>query len=123
MKRQTNSAASCPAEEAMEVFGGKWRVGIIHHLAGRPLRFNELRRQLAGITQKMLTQQLRHLQRFGVIERRQFAEIPPRVEYSLTHSGKTLVPLLAQISKWSEVHMQRLRQAAAAHDTANERGL
>src|SRR5262245_23185458 len=121
MKRQTNSAASCPAEEAMEVFGGKWRVGIIHHLADRPLRFNELRRKLPGITQKMLTQQLRHLQRFGVIERRQFAEIPPRVEYSLTEIGKTLVPLLAQISKWSETHVRQFKKSVAEYDSATGR--
>jgi DNA-binding HxlR family transcriptional regulator len=121
MKRQAKSPERCLAEQAMEVFGGKWRVGIIHHLAKGPLRFNELRRLLPGITQKMLTQQLRHLQRFGVVERRQFAEIPPRVEYSLTNSGKTLVPLLAHISKWSETHMPRLNETAAAHDAANGR--
>jgi DNA-binding HxlR family transcriptional regulator len=121
MKRPAKSPESCPAEGAMEVFGGKWRVGIVHHLAGGPLRFNELRRRLPGITQKMLTQQLRHLQRFGVIERRQFAEIPPRVEYSLTDMGQTLVPLLAQISKWSETHMRQFKKSAAANDAGKGR--
>ena len=60
MTRPLKTPQVCPAEEAMEVFGGKWRVGIIHHLAAGSLRFNELRRRLPGITQKMLTQQLRH---------------------------------------------------------------
>jgi DNA-binding HxlR family transcriptional regulator len=120
MKRSAKFPQSCPAEEAMEVFGGKWRVGIVHHLEGGPLRFNELRRKLPGITQKMLTQQLRHLQRFGILDRKQFAEIPPRVEYSLTNLGRSLCPLLDQISKWSGKHMPRLRQEAAAYDAANQ---
>jgi DNA-binding HxlR family transcriptional regulator len=121
MKRVETSTQCCPAEEAMEVFGGKWRVGIIHHLAVGPLRFNELRARLPGITQKMLTQQLRHLQRFGLIERKQFAEIPPRVEYSLTSSGKTIFPLLEQITQWSKKHMRRLRDAAVAYDASKDR--
>ena len=120
MPRPNHSAENCPAEEAMEVFGGKWRVGIVHHLSGGPLRFSELRRRLPGITQKMLTQQLRHLQRFGVVDRRQFAEIPPRVEYSLTKLGQTLPPLLEGISQWSRSHMPRARRAAAEFDTATE---
>jgi DNA-binding HxlR family transcriptional regulator len=103
----------------MEVFGGKWRVGIVHHLADGPLRFSELRRRLPGITQKMLTQQLRHLQRSGIIDRRQFAEIPVRVEYSLTNLGRTLSPLLDEISQWSRSHMPRVRRAAAEFDSAN----
>ena len=106
----------CPAEGAMEVFGGKWRVGIVHHLADGPLRFNELRRRLPGVTQKMLTQQLRHLQRYGIIERQQFAEIPPRVEYSLTDLGRSLCPLLEEISRWSRKHMPRIERAAATFD-------
>jgi len=103
----------CPAEEAMEVFGGKWRVGIVHHLAEGPLRFSELRRRLPGITQKMLTQQLRHLQQYGIVERRQFPEIPPRVEYSLTDLGATLLPVLAAITDWSCQHLPRIRRLVA----------
>ena len=104
----------------MEVFGGKWRVGIIHHLAVGPLRFNELRHVCQGSRQKMLTQQLRHLQRFGLIDREQFAEIPPRVEYSLTSLGKTMFPLLEQITQWSKKHMHRLRDAAVAYDASRD---
>jgi DNA-binding HxlR family transcriptional regulator len=121
MRRLNRPADNCPAEEAMEVFGGKWRVGIVHHLAGGPLRFSELRRRLTGITQKMLTQQLRHLQRFGIIDRRPFAEIPPRVEYSLTKLGQTLPALLEGISQWSRSHMPRARRAAAEFDSATEK--
>ena len=120
MKRPEKSAQCCPAEEAMEVFGGKWRVGIIYHLAAGPLRFSELRTRLPGITQKTLTQQLRHLQRFGLLERQQFAEIPPRVEYSLTRSGKTMLPLLEQITQWSKKYMHRLRDAAVSYDASKD---
>jgi DNA-binding HxlR family transcriptional regulator len=100
----------------MEVFGGKWRVGIVHHLAEGPLRFSELRRRLSGITQKMLTQQLRQLQRFGMVDRRQFEEIPPRVEYSLTSLGRSLLPLLDRISQWSQANMSKIRRAAEEFD-------
>lgn len=102
----------------MEVFGGKWRVGIIHHLKDGPLRFNELRKRLPRITQKMLTQQLRHLQRYGVLERTQLNSVTPHVEYSLTTRGAKLVPLLATISAWAEKHMPALEAAAVRHDAA-----
>jgi DNA-binding HxlR family transcriptional regulator len=105
----------------MEVFGGKWRVGIIHNLMPGPLRFNVLRGKLPRITQKMLTQQLRHLERYGIVDRKQFAQIPPRVEYSLTELGKAVYPLITQISKWSESYMKRLTQAAADYDSAKAR--
>lgn len=102
----------------MEVFGGKWRVGIIHQLKDGPLRFNELRKRLPKITQKMLTQQLRHLQRYGVLERTQLDTVTPHVEYSLTPIGLKLVPLLATISAWADNHMPALEAAAARHDAA-----
>ncbi|HEX4412266.1 MAG TPA: helix-turn-helix domain-containing protein [Lacipirellulaceae bacterium] len=121
MKRADSPASCCPAEEAMEVFGGKWQVGIIHHLSVGPLRFNELRSRLPRITQKMLTQQLCHLQRYGLIKREQFSEIPPRVEYSLMTLGKSMFPLLEQITQWSKKHMHGLREAAGVYDAANDR--
>jgi DNA-binding HxlR family transcriptional regulator len=70
----------------------------------------------------MLTQQLRHLQRFGIVDRRQYEQIPPRVEYSLTGLGKTLFPLLDQVSRWSRTNMPRIRQAAAAFDDSRAVG-
>jgi DNA-binding HxlR family transcriptional regulator len=121
MKPRTKHSQCCPAEQVMEVLGGKWRVGIIHNLVPGPLRFNELRSKLPGITQKMLTQQLRHLERYGIIDRKQFAQIPPRVEYSLTELGKSVYPLVTQISKWSDSHMKRLTQSATAYDAAKAR--
>jgi DNA-binding HxlR family transcriptional regulator len=102
----------------MEVIGGKWRVGIVHHLKDGPLRFNELRKRLPKITQKMLTQQLRHLQRYGVLERAQLDSVTPHVEYSLTPIGAKLLPLLATISAWANNHMPALEAAAVRHDAS-----
>ena len=119
MRPRLKTPQGCPAEEAMEVFGGKWREesSIIWPLALCDLMSCA---RLPGITQKMLTQQLRHLQRFGLIDREQFAEIPPRVEYSLTSLGKTMFPLLEQITQWSKKHMHRLRVAAVAYDASRD---
>ncbi len=116
MKNQLRGQSCCPAEAAMVVFGGKWRVGIIHNLQEGAMRFNALRGHLPGITQKMLTQQLRHLQRYGVVERVQLERIPPHVEYSLTPLGKKVFPLLADITEWSKAHMPALEAAATEHD-------
>ena len=121
MKSESNARQCCPAESAMVVLGGKWRVGIIHQLQQGATRFNALKEHLPGITQKMLTQQLRHLQRFGIIERRQLERIPPHVEYSLTPLGKKVFPLLAQITEWAKIHMPALEAAAAASDAAAKR--
>jgi DNA-binding HxlR family transcriptional regulator len=119
MKKQSKRLSCCPAEDAMVVLGGKWRVGIIHHLQEGATRFNALRQRLPGITQKMLTQQLRHLQRYGIVERRQLERIPPHVEYSLTPLGKKAFPLLKDITKWAKTHMPALEAAAAKHDQTN----
>ena len=104
MPRPNRSAESCPAEEAMEVFGGKWRVGIVHHLSGGPLRFSELRRRLPGITQKMLTQQLREMEGHKLITRTVFAEVPPRVEYEISPLGKSLLPVIEAMCDWGRKH-------------------
>lgn len=80
------------------------------------MRFNALRQQLLGITQKMLTQLLRHLQRYGVIERKQLERIPPHVEYSLTPIGRRAFPLLKDITKWAKAHMLALEKVAKIYD-------
>lgn len=121
MKNSSRVVQCCPAEAAMVVFGGKWRVGIIHRLQEGALRFNRLRGHLPGITQKMLTQQLRHLQRYGVVERTQLEKIPPHVQYSLTPLGKKVFPLLAEITEWAKAHMPALDAAAAKHDASSRR--
>ena len=96
---------SCPVEWTLEVIGGKWKCVILWHVRGRVRRFSELRRLIPGATQKMLTAQLRQLERDGLIERKVYAQVPPKVEYSISDYGRTLSPLLEQMGKWGLAHI------------------
>jgi DNA-binding HxlR family transcriptional regulator len=91
---------NCPVEATMGAIGGKWKVLIIHHLLEDTKRFNELKRLLPNITQRMLTSQLRELEKTGLVNRKVYAEVPPKVEYSLTKQGRTLESLLWKMHKW-----------------------
>ncbi len=92
----------CGVEITLEIIGGKWKGVILWHLRQKTLRFSQLRRRLPGVTQKMLTQQLRELERDGLLHREVYAEVPPRVEYSLTEKGLTLVPILELMCQWGQ---------------------
>jgi DNA-binding HxlR family transcriptional regulator len=92
----------CPAEATLGVIGGRWKVPILWHLLGGTMRFSELRRALGGVTQKMLSQQLRELERDGVVNRKVYAEVPPKVEYSLTERGRSLRPVVDSMCKWGK---------------------
>ena len=96
---------SCPVEWTLEVIGGKWKCVILWHVRGRVRRFNELRRLIPGATQKMLTAQLRQLERDGLIERKIYPQVQPKVEYSISDYGRTLSPLLEQMCKWGLAHI------------------
>lgn len=89
-------------EAALDLIGGKWKAVILSRLLERMYRFNELRRMHPTITQRMLTNQLRELERDGFVHREVYAEVPPRVEYSITDSGRTLEPDLTQLKLWGE---------------------
>lgn len=102
MEMDVGRVSECPTEAALAVIGGRWKVPILWHLRCGTLRFGELSRLLSGVTQKMLTQQLRELERDGIVHRRVFPEVPPRVEYSLTELGSSLSPLLDALSTWGE---------------------
>ncbi|MGF1637942.1 MAG: winged helix-turn-helix transcriptional regulator [Cyclobacteriaceae bacterium] len=94
---------SCPVTATMKVLGGKWKpilINAIYHTA--PARFGELKRSVIGITQSMLTQQLRELEEDGIINRKIYAEIPPKVEYTLTEFGLTLSPVIQTMAKWGK---------------------
>ncbi|KGN02328.1 HxlR family transcriptional regulator [Clostridium novyi A str. 4570] len=91
---------SCGMELTMDVIGGKWKTVILWHLRNRTLRFSQLKRRLNGITQKMLTQQLRELERDGLVNRTVYPQVPPKVEYSLTDYGKHIIPVLYSIYSW-----------------------
>lgn len=97
----------CPVEITLEVIGGKWKALALWHLSHKTLRFSQLRRRLPRVTQKMLTQQLRELERDGLVHREVFAEVPPRVEYSLTDLGLTLVPLLRRMCDWGRTFAEQ----------------
>ncbi len=90
----------CPMELTIDLIGGKWKSLILWHLGEATLRFSELKKALPKITQKMLTQQLRELERDGLITRYIYTQVPPKVEYSLTDNGKTLVPILKMMHQW-----------------------
>ena len=94
----------CPIRTTIEVIGGKWKPLILYYLKTGPQRFGELRRSAPGITQKMLTDRLRELERDGVVHREVYPEVPPKVEYSLTTYGQTLRPLLQMMADWGEQH-------------------
>jgi DNA-binding HxlR family transcriptional regulator len=92
----------CPAESTLAVIGGRWKVLILYRLFERTHRFSELRRALGGCTQKMLIQQLREMEADGIVRRKVFAQVPPKVEYSLTRRGRTLKPVVDAMCKWGQ---------------------
>jgi DNA-binding HxlR family transcriptional regulator len=94
----------------------KWTVLTVGALAKKTKRFNQLRRELEGISQKMLTQTLRGLERDGLVRRQVYASVPPKVEYSLTPLGRTLVGLLESLRTWSEHHIESVIEARQAYD-------
>ena len=96
-------------EATMSVLGGKWKMLILWQLMRRPCRFNELRRAITGVSQHMLTVQLRDLESQGVITRTIFAEVPPRVEYALTEHGKSLGGVMRALTEWGVSHLARQR--------------
>jgi DNA-binding HxlR family transcriptional regulator len=106
---------SCFVETTLAVIGGRWKVLILQQLFGSVKRFNELHRLLAGITHKTLTQQLREMEADGIIHRKVYPQIPPKVEYSLTSLGKTLRPVLMAMHDWAERHGRALEHGKRAH--------
>lgn len=92
----------CPVEITLAIIGGKWKCLIIHHLMSGTKRFNELRRLIPTITQRMLTSQLREFEADGIVNRKVYAEVPPKTEYSLTPRGKSLEPVLWAMHDWGK---------------------
>ncbi|MCQ6282825.1 helix-turn-helix domain-containing protein [Bacillus sp. EB600] len=94
----------CPVEVTVDIIGGKWKGLILYHLISGTKRFKELRRMLPKTTQRMLTLQLRELEKDGIIHREVYPEIPPKVEYSLTNFGETLKPIIFLMRDWGETY-------------------
>ncbi|MBS1796965.1 MAG: winged helix-turn-helix transcriptional regulator [Acidobacteria bacterium] len=99
----------CPVEAGIEILSGKWKARILWKLHNKPaMRFGELRRSLGGITEKMLVQQLRELEGARLIDRKVYAEVPPKVEYSLSEFGETIRPILDTFAEWGLNQKERI---------------
>jgi DNA-binding HxlR family transcriptional regulator len=98
---------ACPVTRAVAVIGGKWKLFIVYHLMDGTQRFGELQRRIPGITQQMLTAQLRELEADGVVARKVYAQVPPKVEYSLTPVGRELEALTERLADWGSRLPQR----------------
>lgn len=109
-KAENHDRLTCEVETTLRVIGGRWKVLIIRELMGGVKRFGELQRALNGITQKMLTQQLREMEEDGIIHRKVYPQIPPKVEYSLTPLGESLKPILYAMHDWGVQHLSLLKQ-------------
>lgn len=99
---------SCPAQQALATIADKWAAIVVYALSNGTLRFGELQKAIGGVSQKMLTQTLRNLERDGLVERTVFPVVPPRVEYRLTPLGKTLCDPLGALCRWAEEHMHEV---------------
>lgn len=97
----------CPVATTVQLIGNKWKLLILRNLLSRPWRFNELRKDLEGISQKVLTESLRSMESDGIIVRTVYAEVPPRVEYSLSELGETLRPILDAMQAWGKEYKER----------------
>jgi DNA-binding HxlR family transcriptional regulator len=110
----------CPVETTLDIIGGKWKGILIYHLIDGKKRFNEFRRLYPKITQRMLTLQLRELERDGVIHREVYKQVPPKVEYSLTEFGRTLEPVILHMKDWGEKYRDRINKIETTRKAEEE---
>ncbi|WP_431101212.1 winged helix-turn-helix transcriptional regulator [Roseateles noduli] len=108
--------ANCPSRTVVEMLANKWTVLVVQSLASGPRRFGEIRRQVEGVTQKMLTQSLRSLERDGLATRTVYATTPPSVEYALTPLGKGLIRITDRMCRWAEANMVEVVLARRSYD-------
>lgn len=111
--------SQCPTRQVLDRIADKWTVLIIRRLADGTLRFAQLRRAVDGISQKVLTNTLRGLERDGIVTRRIYASVPPRVEYSLTNLGRSLGDLAQGICRWAEANIEQVQEARSVYDRAS----
>jgi len=112
----------CPTRQALDLIADKWTVLIIRQLAGGTLRFAQLRRAIGGISQKVLTNTLRELERDGILTRKVYASVPPRVEYTLTELGHSLDELVEGVCRWAETNIERVQAARDRYDPTRSGG-
>jgi DNA-binding HxlR family transcriptional regulator len=107
-KVKPHAGEFCPTAATVAAIGGRWKVVILWYLFGGKLRFSELQRKVPGISQKMLTEQLRELERHGLVTRTVYAEVPPRVEYAATPLGESLRPVITAMAEWGQMHGEKI---------------
>jgi DNA-binding HxlR family transcriptional regulator len=105
MPRKAPPYATCPVEGALNLIDGKWKIVILYKLLQGTLRFNEIRRKLPNVTQRMLTHQLRQLEADGLVIRTVYPQVPPRVEYSLSTRGRSLEPVIMALKTWGDANL------------------
>ena len=105
---------NCPTQQVLDIIGNKWSVIIIYCLAYQTRRYGQLERKIEGISQKVLTQTLRKLEKNGLVRREVYPVVPLQVEYSLTPLGETLIEPLSLLAEWSEQHINQVQQSRAA---------
>ena len=110
----------CPTEITLDVISGRWKVMVIFWLLQDKRRFNQLQRDLAGITHRTLAKQLREMEADGLVVREDFGEIPPRVEYRLTPLGQSLEPVLAAMHEWALQHGGEIRRSTSERGSLSE---
>ena len=98
----------CPVATTVQLMGSKWKILILRNLMDRPWRFNELKKSLEGVSQKVLTDSLRSLENDGIITRTVYAEVPPRVEYALSDIGESMRPILTAMKEWGDNYKKSL---------------
>lgn len=106
--------AGCPVQHALQYIGGKWQIGILWHLRAGPIRFNAIKEALPGLSEKVLTDNLRFFEQKRIVTKQVYAAVPPRVEYTLTQEGQTLLPVVERILLWGYAHLQ---EEKVQHDT------
>lgn len=112
--------AECPSRQVLDAISDKWVTLVLTALADGPQRYTDLSRRIAGVSQKMLTQTLRRLERDGLLTRTITPAVPVRVDYQLTSLGETILPVVAAIKQWSEAHIDEIHAARANYEQQND---
>ena len=108
--RTKEELPACPVATTVQLIGSKWKLLILRDLQARPWRFNELKKELEGISQKVLTDSLRYMEEDGIVTRTVYPEVPPRVEYALSDLGESMRPIIDVMQRWGLEYQARMRQ-------------